>query len=83
MTFGNMLNIFSFWLSSNLSKQKSPTTEIIAILSCRNNVPIKYMPLIFAIGLFCLDKFDDNQTRKCSTFFPNVSYLTELYFGII
>ena len=30
------------------------------------------MPIISAVGLFCFDKFEDNQTRKCSTFFPNV-----------
>ena len=29
MTFGKKLNTFSFWLSSNLSKQKSLTAEII------------------------------------------------------
>ena len=32
-------------------------------------VPIKYMPITSAVGLFCIDKFEDNQTRKCSTFF--------------
>ena len=23
------------------------------------------------VGLFCFDQFEDKQTRKCSTFFPN------------
>ena len=31
-------------------------------------VLIKYMPIISAVGLFCIDKFEENQTRKC----PNV-----------
>ena len=27
-------------------------------------VPIKYMPKISAVGLLCLDKFENNQTRE-------------------
>ena len=36
---------------------------------------------ISAFGLFCIDKYEDNQTRKCSTFF-RMSKLTEPYFGV-
>ena len=43
-------------------------------------VPIKCMPKISAVGLFCLDKFENNQTRTCTTFF-RTSKLTELYFS--
>ena len=42
-------------------------------------VPIKYMPIISAVGLFCIDKLEDNQTRKCSTFFQMLK-LTKPYF---
>ena len=42
-------------------------------------VPIKCMPKISAVGLFCLDKFENSQTRICTTFF-RTSKLTELYF---
>ena len=52
--------------------QKSPTVEIIDIYSIGVIVPIDYMPIISAVGFFCFDKFEDNQTKKCSTFFPNV-----------
>ena len=31
-------------------------------------VPIKCMPKILAVGLFCLDKFENNQTRTRTTF---------------
>ena len=72
MTFGKNVEHFLVWLSSNLSKQKSPTAEIIGIYFIGMIVLIKYMPIIFAVGLFCFDKFEDNQTRKCSIFFPNV-----------
>ena len=43
-------------------------------------VPIKCMPKISAVGLFCLDKFENNQTRTCTTFF-RTSNLTEVYFN--
>ena len=56
-------------MSSNLSKQRSPTAEIIGIYFIGIIVPIKYMPIISAVGLFYFDDFEDNQTRKCSTFF--------------
>ena len=38
------------------------------------------MPKISAVGLFCLYKFENNQTRMCTTFF-RMSYLTEPYFN--
>ena len=44
-------------------------------------VPIKCMPKISAVGLFCLDKFENNQTRTCTTFF-RTSKLTEVYFRL-
>ena len=37
------------------------------------------MPIISAVGLFCIDKFEDNQTRKCLTFF-RMSKFTKPYF---
>ena len=39
------------------------------------------MPKISAVGLFCLYKFENNQTRTCTTFF-RMSKLTEPYFNI-
>ena len=45
-------------------------------------VPIKCMPKISSVGLFCLDKFENNQTRTGTTFF-RTSKLTELYFKYI
>ena len=45
-------------------------------------VPIKCMPKISAVGLFCLDKFENNQTRTCTTFF-RTSKLTEVYFNVL
>ena len=36
------------------------------------------MPKFSAFGLFCLSKFENNQTGKCSTFFPYVI----LYFSL-
>ena len=72
MIFGKNFEHFLVGLSSNLSKQKGPTVEIIGIYFIRKIVPIKYMPIISAVGLLCFDKSEDNQARKCSTFFPNV-----------
>ena len=43
-------------------------------------VPIKCMPKISAVGFFCLEKFENNQTRTCTTFF-RTSKLTEVYFN--
>ena len=64
-------------LFSNLSKQKRKN---IAVHFIGTIVPIKCMPKISAVGLFCLDKFENNQTRMCTTFF-RTSKLTELYFS--
>ena len=72
MTFGKNVEHFLVWLSSNLSIQKSPTVKNIGIYFKVTIVPIKYMPIISAVGLLCFDKSEDNQARKCSTFFPNV-----------
>ena len=41
-----------------------------------------YMSKISAVGLFCLDKFENNQMRTSTTFFPT-SKLTEVYFNFI
>ena len=38
------------------------------------------MRKISAVGLFCLYKFENNQTRTCTTFF-RMSKLTEPYFS--
>ena len=54
----DMLTTFSFGVSLNLSQQKSPTVEIIGINFIRTIVPIKYMPIISAVGPFCCDKFE-------------------------
>ena len=51
MTFGTNVENFLVWLSSNLSKQKSPTVEIIGIYLIGWIVPVKYMPIISAVGL--------------------------------
>ena len=53
--------------------------KIIPINLIRTIVPIKYMPKISAVGLFCLYKFENNQTRTCTTFF-RMSKITEPYF---
>ena len=33
---------------------------------------VEYMPIISAVGLFCFDKFEDNQNEKVFNIFPNV-----------
>ena len=71
MSFGKNVEHSLVWLSSYLSIQKSPTAEIIGIYFIGMIVLIKYMLIISAVGLICFDRFKDNQTRKCSTFFPN------------
>ena len=65
MTFGKNVEHLFIWLSPNLSKQKSPTAEIIGI------VPIKYMPIISAVGLFVLIK-KTTKRERVQHFFPNV-----------
>ena len=54
------------WLFSNLSRQKSPTADILGIHFIGTIVPIIYNMSIFLH--FCFDKFENNQTRMRSTF---------------
>ena len=55
-----------------------PRWEILQIsfMKIRGNLSYSYClqghsseTIISSVGLFCFDKFEDNQTRKCSTFF--------------
>ncbi len=71
-----MLCTFSF-VCFQIYQNKS--AKNIAIYFIGTIVPIKCMPKISAVGLFCLDKFENNQTRTCTTIF-RTSKLTELYF---
>ena len=75
----DMLDTFLFGVSSNLSKQKSPTAEIIAIYFLRTSVPRKYMPIISTVGLFCCDEFEETPNEKVS----NMSKLTKSYFSVM
>ena len=59
---------------------QNKSAKNIAIYFIGTIVPIKCMPKISAVGLFCLDKFENNQTRTCTTFF-RTSKLTEVYFS--
>ena len=59
---------------------QNKSTKNIAICFIGTIVPIKCMPKISAVGLFCLDKFENNQTRTCTTFF-RTSKLTEVQFS--
>ena len=77
MTFGKNVEHFLVWLSSNLSKQNSPTAEIIGIYFMGTIVPIKYMPIISVVGLFCYDKFEETPNEKV----VNMSKLTKPYFS--
>ena len=72
-----MLCTFSFG-SFQIYQNKS--AKNIAVHFIGTIVPIKCMPKISAVGLFCLDKFENNQTRTCTTFF-RTSKLTEVYFS--
>ena len=65
MTFGKNVEHLFIWLSPNLSKQKSSKAEIIGI------VPITYMPIIYAVGLFVLIK-KTTKRERVQHFFPNV-----------
>ena len=58
---------------------RNKSAKNIAVHFIRTIVLIKCMPKISAVGLFCLDKFENNQTRTCTTFF-RTSKLTEVYF---
>ena len=68
------------FISIKAKEPNSQPAEIIVIYFVRTIFLIKYMPIISAVGLFCTDKFEDNQTRKCSTFF-SMSKLIEPYFN--
>ena len=62
MTFGKNVEHFLVWLFSNLSKHKSQTAEIIGIY---------FIGTVVGLSFF-FDKSNNNQTKKGSTFFPNV-----------
>ena len=76
MTLRKSVERFLVWLLSNLSKQRSPTVEIISIYFLRTIVPRKYMPIISAVGLFCCNKFEETPNKKV----VNMSKLTKPYF---
>ena len=61
MTFGKNVERFLVWLSSDLSKQKNPTAEIIEayILSEQS----------LRCWALCIDKFEDNQSEKVFNMF--------------
>ena len=59
---------------------QNKSAKNIAIYFIGTIVSIKCMPKISAVGLFCLDKFENYQTRTCTTFF-RTSNLTEPYFS--
>ena len=48
----------------------------MGIYFLRTIVPRKYMPIIFAVGLFCCDKFEETPNEKVS----NMSKLSKSYF---
>ena len=52
-----------------IDTKRAHNAEIIGIQSIRMIVPIKYMFTIFTVEVYCIDKFEDKQTTKCSTFF--------------
>ena len=58
---------------------QNKSAKNIGIYFIRIIVPMKCMPKISAVGLYCLDKFEKSQTRTCTTFF-RTSKLTEVYF---
>ena len=58
---------------------QNKSAKNIAVHFIGTIVPIKCMPKISAVVLFCLDKFENNQTRTCTTFF-RTSKLAEVYF---
>ena len=49
MTIGKNVEHFLVWLFSNLSKQKSPTADILGIHFIGTIVPIKYMAIFFEL----------------------------------
>ena len=58
---------------------QNKSAKNIAVHFIGTIVPIKCMPKIWDVGLFSLDKFENNQTRTCTTFFRTLK-LTEVYF---
>ena len=72
-----MLTTFSFGVSSIFLQQNSPTVEVIGIYFFGTIVLRKYMPIIFAVGLFCCDKFEETPNEKV----VNMSKLTKSYFS--
>ena len=60
----DMLITFCFGVSSNLSQEKSLTVEILDIYFFGTIVWRKYLPKIFAVGLFCCDKFEETPKQK-------------------
>ena len=71
-----MLCTFSF---GYFQIYQNKSTKNIAVHFIGTFVPIKCMPKISAVGLFCLEKFENNQMRTCTTFFQTPK-LTEVYF---
>ena len=61
-----MLITFCFGISSNFLQQKSPTAEIVGMYFLGTVVPRKYRPIIFALGLFCCEKFEETPNEKVS-----------------
>ena len=76
-----MLRTFSFGCFQ-IYQNKSAKNIAVHFIETITIVPIKCMPKISAVGLFCLEKFENNQTRTCTTFF-RTSKLTEVYFSEI
>ena len=60
----DMLITFWFGVSSNLSQQKSPTTEILLIYFLRTIFRRKHLFKIYAVGLFSFDKFEETPKQK-------------------
>ena len=61
----DLLQVYELIDNNNTTKSVG-----LFLISCDKSISIKIVPIISdAFGLFCFDKFEDNQTRKCSTFF--------------
>ena len=79
MNFRMKQLIMKLGFFSNLSQEKSQTAtaEIFCHIFCRNNHSEKICLKIFAVGLFCCDKFEETQNKKVS----GQSKLHESYFS--
>ena len=53
------MNTFSLFIDT-----KEPNSEIIGMYSIGMIVPMKYMPIISAVGLYCCDKFEETPKQK-------------------